>query len=341
MITPVHNGERFLAQAVESILAQTFSNFEYLVVDDCSTDGSLGILQHYAEQDDRIVLLQTTGPNSQSNAINTALIRARGEFVALLDADDAAHPQRLERQIGFLEARPDVGVAGTYAQIIDEAGHAGNVMSYPTTCEMARWGILFWTPVLHSAAIIRRSLLLELGGYSVHWRYANDYSLWAELITHTGIASLPEVLVSYRHHSQQTSITYSKAQQGEVWLLIYKMLAERLGLRARLDDIGTLYRGARGIRLEDAGAPTRAGDLLADIRERYLSVEQPDAEAARQIDMDCAHRLLKMAWVHRHCHRAESRNLLQRAKELDSQIWQRRQTRSMIRLQVERERRRS
>lgn len=340
VITTVHNGERFLAEALDSILSQTFADFEYLVVDDLSTDGSPGILQRYAERDDRIVLLRTEAQINHSNAINTALKRAQGEFVAILDADDVAQPSRLERQVAFLEAKPEVGAAGTYAQQIDEEGRVGQVLSYPTTCQMARWDILFATPILHSAAMMRRSLLVEIGGYSVQWRYANDYSLWAELIKHTGIASLPEVLVSYRRHSQQTSATYGKAQQGEVWLLIYKMLAERLGLRARLDDIGTLYRGVRGIRLEDAGAPTRAGDLLADIRERYLSVEQPDAETARQIDMDCAQRLFKMAWVHRHSHRAESRNLLQRAKELDTQIWQRGQTRSMIKRQADREQRR-
>ena len=339
VITTVHNGERFLAQAVDSILGQTFTNFEYLLVDDCSTDDSPGILQRYAGQDDRVVLLRTEVQINHSNAINTALKQARGEFVAILDADDVAHPQRLERQVAFLEARPAVGAAGTYAQQIDEDGHVGHVMSFPVTCELARWGVLFSTPVLHSAAMIRLGLLQEIGGYSVQWRYANDYSLWAELITRTGIASVPEVLVSYRRHSQQTSSIHSKAQQGEVWLLIYKMLAERLGLRARLDDIGALFQGVRGRQLEDAGAPTRAGDLLAAIRERYLCVEQLDTETACQIDLDCAQRLLQMAWVHRRTHRTEARKLLLKAKELDAQIWQREQTRAMLRRLRERERR--
>ncbi len=172
----------------------------------------------------------------------------------------------------------------------------------------------------------------------MQWRYANDYSLWAELITRTGIASLPEVLVSYRRHSQQTSSLHNKAQQGEVWLLIYKMLAERLGLRARLDDIGVLYQGVRGVQLGSAGAPTRAGDLLAAIHERYVAVERPDAAAAYDINVDCAQRFLKMAWVHRHSHRVLARELLQEAKELDPGIWQREQTRNMINRTRNRER---
>ena len=338
VITTVYNGEPFLAQAIDSILGQTFRDFEYLLVDDCSTDSSPGILQRYAAQDDRVVLLRTDGKINHSNAINAALKRAQGEFVAILDADDVAHPRRLERQVEFLEVRPHIGAAGTYVQQIDENGRTGHVMSYPTTCELARWGILFATPVLHSAAMIRRSLLVELGGYSVQWQYANDYSLWAELITRTGIASLPEVLVSYRGHSQQTSAIHNKAQQGEVWLLIYKILAERLGLRARLDNIGVLYQGVRGVHLGSADALTRARDLLSAIRARYVIVERPDATATYDINIDCAQRFLKMAWVHRHSHRVLARELLQEAKELDPGIWQREQTRNMINRTRNRER---
>lgn len=331
VITAVHNGERFLAEAIGSILGQTFTDFEYLLVDDRSTDGSPGILRHYAALDNRVVLLRTEVHINQSNAINTALRQARSEFVAILDADDVAHPERLERQVAFLEARPGVGVAGTQARQIDEDGRVGRVLSYPVTCELARWAILFWTPVLHSAAMIRLELLREIGGYSVQWRYATDYSLWAELIARTGIASVPEVLVSYRRHAQQTTSTHSKQQQSTTWMLIYKMLAERLALRAQLDDIAALFRGVRGARLEVAGAPARAGDLLAVIRERYICVERPDAATAHQIDMECAKWFLTLAWVHRRSQRAEARELLQQAMNLDAQIWRREQTRTMLR----------
>jgi len=339
VITAVYNGERFLAQAIDSVLGQTFTDFEYLVVDDRSTDGSRGILERYAALDDRVVLLRTEAHIHQGNAINTALRQARGEFIAILDADDLAHPERLEHQVAFLHARPDVGVAGTQAQQIDEDGRAGRVLSYPVTCELARWDILFWTPVLHSAAMIRSDLLQEIGGYSVQWRYASDYLLWAELIMRTGIANLPEVLVSYRYHAQQTSLVHAKVQQSTVWLLIYKMLAERLALRAQLDDIGALFRGVRGARLEDAGAPARAGDLLAAIRERYICVERPDAATAHLIDMDCAKWLLTLAWVHRRSQRAEARELLQQAKNLDAEIWRREQTRTMLRRLLKQEQR--
>jgi hypothetical protein len=331
VITPVFNGERFLAEAVESILAQTFTDFEYLLVDDAATDASPAILARYAQQDQRAMVLHNAVNVNHSNAVNTALRVARGEFIAILDADDLAHPERLACQVRFLDAHPTVGVVGAQVQQIDGAGRIRHAMTFPVTCELARWSILFATPVLHSAAMIRRDLLQQIGGYSVQWRYANDFSLWAELIGRTGIANLPETLASYRRHDQQTSSVFATPQQGEVWLLIYRMLVE-------LDDIGVLYHGVRGELLPDAAALDRAANLLAAIRTRYLAVEQPDAATTAQIDADCAKRLLTLAWVHRHSQRATSRVLLQQALAFDPRLLHRPQTGASLRRLRQRQR---
>lgn len=331
VITTVHNGERFLADAIESILTQSFTDFEYLLVDDASTDGSGAIIARYATEDARIIPLHKASSVNHSHALNAALPQARGEFAAILDADDLAHPARLARQVEFLDAHPATGVVGAQVQRIDDTGRAGKTMAFPTSWTLARWSILFGTPVLHSAAMMRRSLLTEIGGYSVQWKYANDYSLWATLIDRTRITNLPETLVSYRRHAQQTSSTTTTPQQGEVWLLIHRMLAERLGLRAPLNDIGVLYHGWRGMQLEDDAALRCAADLLTAIRERYLSVEQPDPATADAINAECACRLLKLAWIHRRSQRPASRVLLQRALAIDPQLWQRPQTCALLR----------
>ena len=326
VITTVRNGERFLAAAIESILAQSFTDFEYLLVDDASTDGSGAIIARYAAEDARIVPLHKAFSVNHSHAINAALPQARGEFVAILDADDLAHPARLARQVEFLAANPDIGVVGAQVSQIDDEGSVHHTMSFPTSWALARWTIFFGTPVLHSAAMVRRRLLTEIGGYSVQWKYANDYSLWATLIDRTRITNLPETLVSYRRHAQQTSSTTTTPQQGEVWLLIHRMLAERLGLRAPLNDIGLLYHGWRGMPLEDAAALMRAADLLTSIQERYCAVEQPDAATADLIAAECARHLLTLAWIHRRSERTASRRLLARALVLDPHLWQRPQT---------------
>ncbi|MCB0115697.1 MAG: glycosyltransferase, partial [Caldilineaceae bacterium] len=327
----VRNGERYVAEAVESVLAQSYRDFEYLLVDDASTDSTPEIMSRYAAQDDRIVPINISRHVNHSAAINAALAVARGEFVAILDADDIAYPTRLEKQVCFLDAHPDVGVIGAQVDQIDSTGKVRKPMPFPTTCALSRWTILFATPVLHSAAMIRRSLLAQVGGYSVHWRYANDYSLWAELIAQTGITNLPETLVAYRLHEQQISATRTLAQQGEVWLLILRMLAERLSLNAPLNDIGVFYHAVRGVQFDKVADLMCAADLLTTIRERYFVVERPDPATVEEINVDCARRLLWMAWVHRHSHRADSRNLLQRALELDPNLWQRPRTRELLR----------
>lgn len=326
VITTVHNGERFLAAAVESILAQRFADFEYLLVEDASTDGSGAIVAHYAAADARIIPIYKPLSINHSHALNAALPHARGEFVAILDADDLAHPERLAQQVQFLDANPDVGVVGAQVNQIDDQGRIRHSMTFPTSWLLARWVILFGTPVLHSAAMVRRTLLVDIGGYSVQWKYANDYSLWATLIDRTRITNLAETLVSYRRHAQQTSSTIATPQQGEVWLLIYRMLAERLALRVALNDIGRLYHGMRGVELEAAAALTRAAELLTAIWERYRTVEQPDPVTADAINADCARRLLMMAWTHRRSQRTASRRVLQRALTIDPQLWQRPQT---------------
>lgn len=330
VITVVHNGERFLAEAIDSILGQTFGSFEYLLVDDVSSDASPAIVARCAAADPRIVPLRTTAAPSQSGAINTALKMAQGEYVAILDADDRACPERLARQMRFLDTHPTVGVVGAQAQQIDEEGRPGRTLPFPTSHTLSRWTIFFATPVLHSAAMLRRRLLQEVGGYSLQWRYANDFSLWAELIERTEITNLPETLVAYRRHAAQMSSISSKLQRGEVWLLICRMLASRLALRVPLNEIGLLYHGVRGLPLANAASLQQAADLLAAMRSRYLALEQPSADAAAQIDVNCGQQLLTMAWVHRHSQRSASRDLLQRALQYDPQLWRRPQTAALL-----------
>lgn len=326
VITPVRNGEQFLAETVASILRQTFGDFEYLIVDDASTDGTPEMIARFARQDARIVPLWVPTNVNQSHALNVALDAARGELVALIDADDLAFPERLACQVRFLDAHPEVGVVGAQVQQIDVEGNARFAMSFPTTPALVRWMVLFGTPVLHSAAMMRRALLASIGGYSVQWKYANDYSLWAELIERTQITNLPETLVAYRRHGSQMSTTLATPQRGEVWLLIHRMLAERLALRVSLDDIGALYHGVRGMSLEAAASLVRTADLLTTIWTRYLAVEQPDPATADAIAADCARRLLTMVWTHRRSARDASRVLLQRAQSIDPELWQRPQT---------------
>jgi glycosyltransferase involved in cell wall biosynthesis len=331
VVTAVHNGQAFLGAAIESILNQTLADFEYILVDDASTDGSPGILHHYADRDARIVVLRNAINLNPAGALNRAFQCARADYVANLDQDDLAFPERLARQVEYLDANPEVGVVGAQAQLIDADGRVTRLIGYGTTPALARWQVFFQAPVLHSAATMRRSLVLQAGGYPVERGYASDYVLFAGLLGRTRIVSLPEVLAAYRSHGMQTTHAFPRSQLGQVLLLVHTMLAERLGLRVGLDDIGLVMHAVRGDRLADGVALLRAADLLGEIHTRYVQVEQPDAAAREQVDLDCALRWLAMAYAHRRIERAASREILRRLEAFDPRIWQRPQARTCLR----------
>ena len=331
VITCVHNGEVLLEAAVESILSQTFTHFEYFLVDGASRDRSPQILVQYAARDARVVLLGDPSNSNGSALLNRALAAAHGEYVAVLDQDDLAYPERLARQVAYLDNHPEVGVIGSQVMGIDLEGRSLGRMDYPATLEFSRWQILFGTPCLHSAAMMRRSLVLQAGGYPERQWWVNDYILMAKLVRMTGIANLTEILVAYRRHPQQMASVFSREQTGQAWLLIHAMLAERLGLRAPLDEIGLLYRVLRGESLPDTAAMQKAAGLLLTIWERYPSVECLDAQTRMQINANCARRLLLIAWLHRRSQRTESRRLLQMAVVIDPHLWLRPETGSMLR----------
>jgi glycosyltransferase involved in cell wall biosynthesis len=331
VITCVYNGQPYLAQAIDSILAQTFADFEYLLVDDASTDGSPALIARYAGRDARIVPLRNAVNLNHSGALNRALAVARGQYLAILDADDLAMPERLALQAAFLDLHPEVGAVGAQVQVIGPDGQPMQALPFPTDWRLARWQILLRSPLLHSAAMLRRALVAQAGGYSVDRWYANDYILFAQLIQTAQLTNLPECLAAYRRNPRQTSSVFAKPQLGQVLLLMRAMLAERLDLRAGLPDLAVLYQAGRGRLLPDEDALRRAANLLGAIHARYEQVEPLDTEARGLVRRDCAWRWLAMAAIHRRTFRSTSQDILRRALALDPRLLLRPDTRSRLR----------
>jgi len=222
VVMSVYNGERWLGEAIESVLAQTYRDFEFIIVDDGSTDGTPAILADYAARDERIRIIsqENTGV---SRAMNRVLPQVRHEWVARFDADDVMHPRRLERQLAFLEAHPDLAVASCFADYIDEEGHKVGVYDNPLTSPetVRRW--LEQGRVIHfiqSGAIMRRDVVLEVGGYRPEYSVTEDTDLWNRIAERGyGVLVQPEVLMKVRVHER--SLTRSsmllQAQQFR-WL---------------------------------------------------------------------------------------------------------------------------
>lgn len=202
VITAVYNGERYLAEAIESVLNQTFRNFEYLLLDDGSTDASSAILKRYAGQDRRIVLMTHLNMGVAATE-NRGLQAAQGTWVAILDQDDIWLPQRLERQLAAAAARPDVKVWAAYAWRTGPDGRRLRVLRVGPTTEDEFWRLRAGPellPLLHPSVLMDRATVLALGGYEVALNGASDPDLWSRIADNHLIQVLPEPLLEYRMH---------------------------------------------------------------------------------------------------------------------------------------------
>ncbi len=209
----VYNNAPYLAHAIESILGQTCADFEFLIVDDGSTDGSGDIINRFAAGDSRIK------PIHQANAglifsLNRMIAEARGALIARMDGDDIALPERFARQIAFLDANPDIGVLGTGCTVIEEDGKPSsyrfeNVVSTEDILEDMKNG----PPLCHPSVMMRRDVVRAVGGYHRAYRHCEDYDLWLRLSEHVKMANLADRLLLYRHSATQVSTRHAYVQK--------------------------------------------------------------------------------------------------------------------------------
>src|SRR5258708_32262248 len=194
----VFNGEEFLREAIQSVLTQTFSDFEFIIVDDGSTDRTAAILA--AHPDARIRIIRNEKNLGLIPSLNIGLGAAQGEFIARMDADDICIPTRFERQIGFLQNNPDTGISGSWLQIIGEEAQ----YTFPVTHEEIKVALLDHNALPHPSVLFRRAVVKGLA-YEPDFYGAEDYELWTRLAGVTRLANLPETLLLYRKHDQQVT----------------------------------------------------------------------------------------------------------------------------------------
>ncbi|MFM5906562.1 MAG: glycosyltransferase [Novosphingobium sp.] len=242
----VRDGATWLGAAIESVLAQTFGDFEFLILDDGSRDASADVVRAFAARDARVQLISRENRGLVAS-LNELLGRARAPLVARMDADDLCHPERFARQVAFLRANPDHGVVGTGEEFIDSRGvlrsASGDIpcRHEDIVAAFAAGGV----PLSHPTVMFRRDLVRAVGGYRAAFRHCEDLDLWLRLAGSTRLANLPEPLLRYRRHGNQVSVRHAYAQS-------YGAAVARLAWRAR-----------------DAGRPDPIGDrpLLPPIED--------------------------------------------------------------------------
>ena len=222
VVMPVHNGEAFLEEAVESVLHQTLRELELVAVDDGSTDGSPGILAAAAERDGRVRVLRRERGGVRA-ALNDGCAAAEAAYIARLDADDVALSDRLERQAALLDASPDVGLVGGAYVVIDASSARRSAVRCPTSDAELRARLHRYNVFAHPTVMFRREAFEQAGGYRLP--EVEDYDLWLRISERWRLAALPDPVIAYRHHAGQASV----ANVGEqaLCLLASRAAAER------------------------------------------------------------------------------------------------------------------
>jgi len=287
VLMAVYNGERHLREAVDSILQQSFGDFEFLIFDDGSTDNTRDLLRTY---DDRRIRLIDNGTNlGLTRTLNRGMRIAAGEFLARQDADDVSAPERLEKQLSFLDAHRDVVMVGSWYKKIDETGQPLGDRALPSDPTDLRFCLLFYCPFVHSAVMFRRdSVLSGAGLYDETIHYAQDHDLWSRIARRDSVANLPEYLLSYRIADLSMSSTYGRAVDDDHDRIVTTNVRELLGSR-EVRRIGVSASTCRLMRVLLTGVPRdfdphgvdRAVVSMRQLHQSFCAYYGLSAEEAR------------------------------------------------------------
>ncbi len=271
VLLPVFNAARYLASAVESVLNQTYGDFELLVMDDGSTDGSRDVVRGY--DDSRIRLVENGENIGLTRTLNRGLELSRGSLIARQDADDIAHPRRLEMQVDRLDRDGETVLVGSWASVVNEADALQGLLTHPTSPLGIRWCMLFENAFVHSSVVFRREILLhELGGYDVSFAECEDFALWSSVANRYPVANLPLPLVRYRRYEASKSRRESLSDR---WVRENLRVIARNGAYALGEGWPLTGQVDLLLHLQTGVSPhvlVPLVDLLESMREQYLGL---------------------------------------------------------------------
>ena len=244
---PVHNRAHLVGRAIESLLSQSFRDFEILLIDDGSTDDSVAVIRSFG--DPRIRLLQNDTNIGISRTRQRGIEEARGTYLAVLDSDDEAAPRRLERQVAFLDAHDEIATVGGWAREFDEAGRPKSGMKVlPLVPDELKARLLFRTCHHHSSTMSRLSVLREFG-YDPHFAVSSDYDLFSRIATRHQLANLPRVFLHRRVHGGRVT----RERAAEVRRMNMTVAARQLQALGLPADEATVSRHISLARLKKEG----------------------------------------------------------------------------------------
>lgn len=301
----VHNGERYLQESMESILRQSFCDFEFIIVDDASTDRTRELVLSF--KDARVRLIENREKLGQTRSLNRGLELAGSDFVARQDADDISEPERLAKQVAFLETHHELALLGTWYTKVDATGAALGLRQVPCNWLEIRWALMLFCPFVHSSVMLRKTAVLEkIGVYNEAFVYAQDYELWSRIAAQLPVANLPEYLVRFRMSAESMTSTYGDIAENEtrraaivnLAAIIDFEAARRLaGSETELDNMRALLFGDyRRLSASEAIATSRSIlPLLHAFTERHKDEPRDCRLLEKEIRSRIALRLIEIA----------------------------------------------
>ena len=257
VIMPVYNGAMYLNEAITSILGQTYSNFEFIIINDGSTDRSEEIILSFS--DSRIVYVKNPENYRLIKTLNLGFSMAKGRYIARMDADDISHPDRLQKQVQFLEDNEEYGLVGSGVNLLN--GENKSQLLYHTDHESLKFAMAFYCPFIHPSVMIRKSIIENMEViFDERFIHAEDYELWTRLAFKTKMANLPEYLLDYRVHDSQISSQHNFHQtdiankirrnylknyfgcEVEEYLFTFKLSETEKSLTSNLIEVKKLYQ---------------------------------------------------------------------------------------------------
>ncbi len=235
VLMPVYNGERYLKESIESILSQTYKNFEFLIIDDGSTDNSSNIIDSF--NDKRIRKISNKVNLGLVKSLNKGLRLACGKYIVRMDSDDLSEKNRIEKQVEYMENNLDVAVLGSAVRLIDENNQLGRNIVYPLRYIDILWSLYFGSPLAHPSVIMRSSVVKKIGGYGSTKIATNrekysveDFDLWFRLSKVSKLINLDTCLLKLRKHNKNLTVVNRDEHLTNTGLIIKHNLMHDLGI---------------------------------------------------------------------------------------------------------------
>lgn len=294
VILPVYNGALYIKDAVQSILDQTYGDFELIVLNDASTDNTLEVLQSFS--DPRMKIITNEQNLRVVKSLNKGLAMATGEFIARMDGDDIAHPRRFELQVAYLEANPTVDLCGTWVQVFGARDHIAKSSEHH---ELIKAHLFFLNSLYHPSVMFRRSSFLRHNlAYDESFVNAEDYGLWVKIVDMLKLANVPKILLQYREHDSNVSVLKASNRKvlDEIHYRVYSDFLDKLQIPYNQNDLVTHRELAiRNIDISTDEQLEKYLHWLDTVFEANRKTKYFDAKALQVVLVGCFNDLFKRA----------------------------------------------